>query len=157
MNAMRTLPFLVLATTLACAHSYIPGTRVRDTSENREVVDLLEKVRTAMEARNAEQILALVSSRYFEDNGTIDPEDDFGFEELRAKFLPESLAAAQEVHLSFEIHAVEIEGDRAHADIRYNSRARFKLPAGSLWDSHREFNRVEFAREDGSWRIVSGL
>ncbi len=154
---MRTLSLVAVVAALGCAHNYIPGTRVRDTSENREVVALLEKVRAGMEARNAEQILALVSARYFEDNGTLAAEDDFGFEELRTKILPESLAAAEEVHLTFEIHAVEIEGDRAHADIRYNSRARFKLPAGALWDSHREFNRVEFAREKDAWRIVSGL
>jgi hypothetical protein len=151
-----SLPLLpVLA--LACAHQRIPGTRVPDTAENREVMAVLEKLQAAMQARDVAGIVPLVSPKYFEDNGTPDPTDDYGYGELKDKILPESFAVAAEMHVSFDVHDIRVEGEKAHADIRYDSRARLELPSGTLWDSHREFNRVVFAREDGAWRIVSGL
>jgi hypothetical protein len=101
--------------------------------------------------------LSIVSTSYFEDNGTPDPRDDYGYTELSTRILPDSLAVAKEMHVSFVVHEIVVTGEHAHADIRYNSRARLELPSGTLWDSHREFNRVVFARENHAWRIVSGL
>ena len=39
----------------------IPNTRVEDTSENREVVDFIERYRQAVEARNVPALLAMAS------------------------------------------------------------------------------------------------
>ncbi len=147
------VPFLLTA----CAHQMIPGTQVRDTDENREVYAVLAELQRALSARDGAAVLALVSPTYFEDNGNADPRDDYGYNELRDHVLPESFAATAEMFVAFEVHAIEVAGDRALADIRYDSRARLQLPSGSLWDSHREFNRVVFSREQGAWRIVSGL
>jgi len=135
----------------------IPGTEVPDTSDNREIFEVLIKYKTALEARDKDGLLALVSKKYFEDNGTPDQSDDYGYEELASKIMPEALAAAKEMYADFQVHEVVVEGDKAHADLRYDSRAKVELPSGSLWDSHREFNRVEFQRENGRWMIVSGL
>lgn len=140
-----------------CAHRMIEGTQIRDTSENREVLAVLAQLQEAMRARDADAILAMVSPTYFEDNGTPDPHDDYGFEELRTTILPQSLAVAQEMFVAFEIYEVMVDDGTAHADVRYASRAKLELPSGTLWDSHREFNRVELALEQGAWRITSGL
>lgn len=153
-----TLPVLIASTMIAgCAHTLIEGTQIQDTDDNRALLTVLNDVRKAMEARDPEAILMVVSKNYFEDSGTPDAEDDYGYKELSTEILPESLAAAEEMHVTFQIHDIVVSDDLAHADIRYASRVRINLPSGPLWDSHREFNRVEFAREDGTWRIVSGL
>jgi hypothetical protein len=135
----------------------IEGTQIRDTPENREVLAVLARLQAAMRARDADAILATVSPAYFEDNGTPDPRDDYGFEELRTTILPQSLAVVQEVFVAFKIFEVVVDDGSAYADVRYASRAKLDLPSGTLWDSHREFNRVELAREQGAWRITSGL
>ncbi|MEE8409141.1 MAG: hypothetical protein V3T05_06025, partial [Myxococcota bacterium] len=140
-----------------CAHTFIEGTQIKDTEDSRALLAVLDIVRAAMEARDPEAILAVVSKDYFEDSGTLDAADDYGYQELSTKILPESLAATKEIHVTFQIYEIVVADDRAHADIRYASRTHIMLPAGPLWDTHREFNRVEFAREDGAWRIVSGL
>ena len=98
-----------------------------------------------------------MSPLYFEDNGTAQREDDYGYEELKSKILPDAMNVAQEVHVDFQVHDIVVQGDRAHADVRYTSRARLELPSGSLWDSHKEFNRIELARQNDRWQIVSGL
>ena len=78
--------------------------------------------------------------------------------ELAAKqLLPQSFEATKEMHVVLDLHAITVEDDHAFADVRYASRARIELPSGSSWDAHREFNRIEFVREDGNWMIVSGL
>ncbi|MBI5507827.1 MAG: hypothetical protein HY903_03630 [Deltaproteobacteria bacterium] len=155
---MRRIGLAVWVTGLAaCAHSYIAGTQIPDTSDNREIYKILATMRAALEAKDDKAILAVVSKRYFEDNGTTEQTDDYGYDELANKVLPESLGAAKELYVTFEVHDIAVEGEKAHADIRYASRARLELPSGTLWDSHREFNRVELAREGERWMVVSGL
>jgi hypothetical protein len=148
---------LLLLASFACAHAKIGGTEVPDTVDNRAIMEVLLAYKTALERRDADAILALISKKYFEDNGTPDQADDYGYEQLATKILPEALAATKEMYADFQVHGIDVEGDKANADIRYDSRARLEMPAGPLWDSHREFNRVELERQDGKWMIVSGL
>ena len=141
----------------ACAHSNIPGTQVRDTEQNREIYTILVKIRVALEERDASTLLSLVSPRYFEDFGTPDPRDDFGYVELKEKLLKDTMDTTKEMHVSIELHEIAIEGEYAYADVRYDSRARLELPAGRLWDTHTDFDRLRFHREDNAWKIISGL
>ncbi len=140
----------------ACAHT-IEGTQVSDTRQNRELVDIIRKVESAMEARNAAGILEYVSPNYFEDMGTTAATDDFGYGQLRDKILPESLAATNEMHIQIQVQEIQVEGDRAYADVRYSSRAQIQLPTGPLWDTRNELNRIEFAKEGDFWKITAGL
>ena len=141
----------------ACAHATIPGTQVLDTPPNREVYGVLKEVKIALESRDADRLLGLVSPRYFEDNGTPDPKDDYGYLELRESLVKEAMETAKDISLSVQLYDIEVDGDHAWADLRYTSRARLELPSGRLWDSHRDFDRIELVREDGRWLIVRGL
>ena len=153
------LPRAVLLATLAvagCGHRYIKGTRVMDTKDNRAIIDVIEDVRGGLEERDSDRVLKHVSVQYFEDMGTPEQADDYGYDQLKV-LLPQSLDATKEMHVVLDIHAVTVEEDHAFADIRYASRARIELPSGGSWDSHREFNRIEFVRENDQWMITSGL
>jgi len=157
---MRQAVFSSLLLLLAaggCAHANIEGTTIEDTKDNRELLALFGKVREAMQNRDAEMILSMVSKNYFEDMGTVDPKDDFDFERLKTKVLPASMEITKEFKVDFEVHAITVDGDYAFADVRFWSRMRLDMPAGPLKETHKDFNRVEFAREDGVWRITSGL
>jgi hypothetical protein len=135
----------------------VEGTQIDDTSENREILSVLKSVRTAMQERNQDALLALISESYFEDMGTADPEDDYGYEYLRDTVIPQTMKIAGKVVVNFSVHEIQVEDQLALADIRYNSRARLDLPTGAIWDSHKEFNRLEFKREKGKWLITRGL
>lgn len=141
----------------SCAHATIAGTQVQDTAANRQVYATLMQAREALERRDAEALLALISPRYFEDNGTPDPHDDYGYLELREKLVGQALKTAQDVSVSMQVYDIAVDGDHAWADLRYTSRVRLELPGGRLWDSHRDFDRIEFVRENGRWCIVRGL
>src|SRR5205807_1256106 len=61
----------------------IPNTKVPDTPENREIIDVCERYRHALEARDAITLMALASPHYWEDGGTPKPDDDYGYDGLR--------------------------------------------------------------------------
>jgi len=147
----------LLALTTACAHTNIEGTPVADTTENREVFDFLVQVREAMQNRDAPGLIALISPKYFEDMGTPNNKDDYGYQHLIDVVIPKSLEITEELYVSFEVHDIGIDGESAWADIRYSSRAKLSLPSGELWDSHKEFNRIQLNRENGKWMVIAGL
>mgnify|MGYP000985237825 CR=1 FL=1 len=141
----------------SCAHTLIPGTTVRDTDDNRAVYKVIEQLQDAIRSRNVDALLALVSTSYYEDMGSASNNDDYGYYELKNTILPESFHAAKEVFLTIQLHDIQTEGKTAYADVRYTSKARIEVASGSIWDSHKEFNRIEFTKEDGIWKITAGL
>jgi len=156
---MSRFALLAVLSTLGagCAHTYIEGTTVPDSEENRAILGIIGKLEQALKTRNSDDIVELVSPNYFEDMGTPDQSDDYGYSELTDRVLPGSMKATKEMHVAFKVHDIVVDSDRAYADIRYSSRAHIDMPAGAFWDSHKEFNRIEFALENDSWKITSGL
>ena len=59
--------------------------------------------------------------------------------------------------IGLQVYDITVHGSRAWADLRYTSRARLELPNGRLWDSFRDFDRIEFVHEGDTWRIIRGL
>ena len=154
---MRTLTFALICVSAASCAKTIAGTDIRDTEENRAILEVLGELRASMQERNAEKILARISTEYFENMGTIDQSDDFGYQKFATEILPKTLEATEEFYVDFEIHDVVVNGKKAHADIRFASRAKINMPAGASWDSQREFNRIELQKEEGRWLVIAGL
>jgi hypothetical protein len=146
-----------LALGVGCAHAMIAGSQVPDTQINRDIMEVIEGVRKAAINRDADALIRYISTSYFENMGTADPKDDYGYKTLEEKILPLSLDTAKELYLNIEVQDVTVEGDTASVDIRYSSRARLELPIGEHWDSHREFSRMRLVREGQVWRVTQGL
>ncbi len=88
---MRSLLVVLftLALSVACGPSYIDGTTVPDTVENRELVTMIEDYRLAVENRDVSTLAQLVSRSYFENASTTGiTDDDYGYEELLKEVLP---------------------------------------------------------------------
>ncbi|MEZ4273237.1 MAG: hypothetical protein R3C68_17915 [Myxococcota bacterium] len=110
----------------------IAGTQIPDTEDNRAILKVLEEFETAMRERSTEKLLPLVSTTYFEDMGTPESNDDYGYDKLTQEIIPKSMEVTKEFYLTLHIHEIKVEDDRARADIRYSSRARLScLPAPS--------------------------
>ena len=59
---------LLIVALCGCAnYAVIPGTKVIDTKVNREILEVCEKYRRAMEERDAPTLLALAHPNYYED------------------------------------------------------------------------------------------
>lgn len=148
---------LLLSFLVGCAHSMIPGTTIEDTEDNRSVLKVLDQLQKALQARDTDTVLSLISPTYFENMGTVDNQDDFGFDELKSTILNDNIEKIAELYLTIDVHAVEVEGDQAFIDIRYRTRAKLALPSGNTWTQGSDFSRVSFSREEGRWLVASGL
>lgn len=155
-------PLLLLAalvagsTSAGCAARMIPNTDVPDSDENREVVEFVEQYRHAMEARAPGQILRLVSEAYYDDNGTPTTEDDIDYGSLRDR-LARLSEDVLEVRYEMRYRRVIFRADRVLVDFTYTGRFKVETPEGERWSRRLSDNRLELVRENGEYRIASGL
>jgi len=152
-------PFWIAATAVAlmagCAAKRIPGTDIDDTPQTRALLGVMEKYRTAVEAEDADGVMALIDPEFQDNSGTATPSDDLDYKNLR-RTLADRFARLDSVKLSFEVKRINIERDRATAIFSYSSS--FKLPGMTqkpLGDS--ELEEMSFKRTDNQWRITSGI
>src|SRR4051794_35911350 len=111
----------------------IPGTTVHDTKQNREILEICEKYRRAMEERDAATLLALAHPQYYEDSGTPKGDDDYGYQGLR-DVLGKRLAQLRTLRYNIEYRSIEIEGNHARVDIRYDASFQLATEMGDRWE-----------------------
>ena len=156
MIARRAIAAGILLLVGACAHSKIANTTIDDTEENREILELIESYHRAIESRDAEAVLAMVSKRYFEDNGNTDRSDDYDYSQL-AQTLPADFERTKAMQLEIRVDEIVVEEELAHAFIFYTVRGHADFPVGSKWKTTTDRARLTFTREGEDWKIISGL
>ncbi|WNG45744.1 nuclear transport factor 2 family protein [Archangium minus] len=145
--------FLVLA---ACGPRFIPGTQIVDTEDTRAILQMMENYRTAIEARDAKAIQQLVSKSFRDNAGTEDPADDLTYDTL-PQALPPLFARLQSPRVDLEIRQVDVKRNGT-ATVIYYWNASFQAP-GLLDRAQREseLEQMVLQKEDGQWRIVTGI
>lgn len=155
----KILPvFLLLVTSAACGPALIPGTEVPDTPENREIIDLVETYRVAVESKDIDTLAAITSKRYFENASTTGKvSDDYGHKELIKNVLP--ILRDNIVKVVYAIHVTKIVVSGRDASVFMDYELTFQLVEGGqeAWATSRDKNRLDLTREDGAWKIVSGM
>ncbi|MFY0574465.1 YybH family protein [Cystobacter fuscus] len=153
---VRPLFVTVLLVLSACGPRYIPGTQINDTQDTRAILKVMERYRVAVEARDAKAIQALVSPNFRDNAGTEDPLDDLTAENL-AQTLPALLARVDAPRLEMDVRRVDVKRD-GWATVIYYWNASWRAP-GLMERPQRdsELEQMVFQRENGEWRIVSGI
>ncbi len=156
---IRSIAWLSLVVGLCavagCSPSNIPNTDVPDNSENREVLEFVERYRHAVERRRVGEILALVSERFFDDNGTIQTEDDRDYDRLRGELA--RFEQLLDVRYEMRYRRVTFRSDRVLVDYTYTASFKIATPTGDRWETRLRDNRIELIRESGDFRIISGI
>ena len=147
-----TLLLLALFAVAGCGPHRIPGTDLEDTGDTRAIIDVMTKYNQALEARDANAILALVDPDFRDNGGTLTPEDDIDLQRLQT-VLPKRLAKLQDVAVRIEIKKIEVNEDRASAV--YTWVSSFKLNGKPMTES--DIKRMEFKRRPEGWKILSGV
>lgn len=155
-RTLMLIAVLVSAPLFGCAATMIPNTHVEDTAENREVLDFLEEYRLAVEARDVGKLIRMASQNYFDDMGTPAGSDDVDYDGLREGLaaLPEEVLAAR---YQISYRDVTYLEDRVLVDVRYTAWFRVNTPEGPQWERRLEPHRLVIAREEGEYRVVSGM
>ncbi|MFI5307849.1 MAG: hypothetical protein ACHQ53_10875 [Polyangiales bacterium] len=154
----KALAFAILAlAALGCETKNIPNTRVEDTTENREVIDFVEKYRHAVEDRDSAGLLQMASQYYYDDMGTPAGEDDVDYDTLKVgldRLRKDVISARYQISyrgLTYASH------ERVLIDLLYTGWFKVTTPDGPQWRRRLEPHRIVVAREDGHLRIVSGM
>ncbi len=134
----------------------IPGTKVADTKANREILDVCERYRHAMEDRDATTLLALAHPNYYEDSGTPKGDDDYGYEGLK-QVLMARMAQLRTLRYNIEYRKVTLEGHRALVDIRYDASFQLATEMGDRWERKQNDKRIELENDGRRWLIISGM
>lgn len=142
----------------ACGTTYLANTEIPDTPDNREIYQRVMDYREAIEKRDSEALAGMTSRTYFENAGTTDrSEDDYGYDSLQGTLLDELRDNILAVQLRILMHRISVDGERAYADYEYYYTFKYVEGGVEGWEPKNDFNRLEFVREDGVWKIASGM
>jgi hypothetical protein len=138
-----------------CPRHRIAGTDIADTEDTREILAVMEKYRSAVEGRDVERLMALVSPEFRDNSGTSTPEDDLNFRNL-AEALRDRFSRIENVHLDLDVRNIEVVRDAAAAVYYYT--LRWEMPGlAEQPQNSADLKRMEFKRTGGTWKIVSGI
>ncbi len=134
----------------------IPGTKIADLPINRELLARVEEYRVALEQRDPGKLLAMASPQYYEDSGTPSAADDYGFPGLK-RVLEQRLAALRWVRFLIRYRDVQVDGNRAHVDFRFDISFQLMTEMGERWERKQSEKRLELIKENGRWLFLSGM
>ena len=151
----RCLVVAALLLGTSCGRRLIPGTDIERTDDTEAIIQLMEKYRQAVEGRDAEAVMKLVSPQFRDNAGTSTPDDDLSYQSLPMA-LKNRFARIEDVHLEMDVRDIEVRKEDASAVYYYT--LRWRMPGlSSTPHNASELKRMEFKRADGMWKIVSGI
>jgi ketosteroid isomerase-like protein len=148
---------LCLAVLVACGSRRIPGTEIDDNDDTRAILKVMEQYRAALEARDAQGVLGLISESFKDDGGSSKAEDRMDFATLQKK-LPTELAKLDDVKLELNVRKIEIYSSTSTASAVYTYNLSFRMPRlNNKPQSETEIKQMWFKRDKGQWKIASGI
>jgi hypothetical protein len=144
--------------TVVDAHAAAAAAPVRsEASDGRisleEARRLCEQYRAAIEARDGQALLSLVSPDYHDDAGTEEPDDDLDAAGMR-NTLNTLLASYERVHFDFEIGELRYDGPHALLTVRYSSHLK---AAGATITRRLNEHVMVIERRGGKLLFLSGM
>lgn len=158
-SSMRRLVFsFLLLGFFGCGHSsFLPGTTVPDTPVNREILETVEAYRTRLVEKNIEGLLLLASKNYFEDSGTPQADDDYGYQGLR-QMLKSRLGRLKSIRYQVRYRSVKLQGNRAEVEVLIDGSFELEAEAGDQYRRVSDFHRFKLEKTDnGKWKFLSGM
>lgn len=153
---MRTVALLATLAAAACSPRLIPGTPIPSTADNRAVYGVLRTYAEGLQAKDAAAVLAVVAPDYFDSAGTPQPEDDLDRAALE-RALPADLAKVDSLRIQIAVKKIEVEGDRARAELVYEGFYRVVTREGTVPKRESNLNQMLLRRIGKDWKITSGL
>lgn len=141
-----------------CGSGMLGDSKVPDTEENRAIYGLMLEYKDALQKRDADHVLALVSRDYLENGSTTDNDaDDYGFQELAEEVLPKLLNNVKAIQFDFRPLAITFMGERATVRYEYTTHFLYSEGGRENWHTKSDLNEWELVKTPDGWRIVSGL
>jgi hypothetical protein len=158
---LSLLGLFLLGSGVGCGHvSTIPGTTLPATEANREIVETIEEYRQKLVDRNVDGLLLLASERYFEDGGTPQANDDYGYAGL-ATVLSSRLQRVGSIRYDIQYKSIKIAADgRAEVEAFLSGAFELQGEVGERYRRVSDFHRFGLERSTGGsskWKFVAGM
>jgi ketosteroid isomerase-like protein len=151
---VAALPLAAVA--FACAPRLLPGTDIQDTKETRAIASQVEAYRQAVEKLDPAGVMALTAPDYFDNSGTIAAADDVNRAGLEKRL--QDLKQVEDLRFQLTLRRVDVQGDKATAEVFFDEYYRVKTPSGNVVPRHdADVHRLALRKVDGQWLFVSGL
>jgi hypothetical protein len=154
-SAKRRVWLAVAVLASGCAARRIPGTDIEDNADTRAILTVLERFRVAVETKDSNTLIGLVSPSFKDNAGTATPDDDLDYSSLQKK-LPQRFAKVEDVHLDVNVRRIELKNDVASVIYYYTMSFRMPSLSGKL-RTESEIKQMLLRREQGQWKITSGV
>jgi hypothetical protein len=157
---MKRLALWVLAAILlsGCGPKLIPNLQIElaDTPDHRALLKVMDSWRAAFQNKDTNALTALASPRFFESSGSTGTKDDFAYQGIKTHF-EEHFKNVKQCVMDYDIKGVTVDKDTAEIDYHYISRYLMVLPSGERWQLTDDLARMKLVRENGEWKILSGM
>jgi hypothetical protein len=156
--------FALLGLILAagCGHGrFIEGTKILDNEANREIIDTIEQYRMRLMQKNVDGLILLASDKYFEDGGTPQANDDYGYSGL-TNILTSRLQRVMSVRYEIQYKSIRInKSGNAEVEAFLNGAFELQGEVGERFRRISDYHRfvLEPSKNGGSakWKFLSGM
>ena len=146
--------------------NFIPGTKVVDSGVNREIIDVVENYRLAVERQDAAALVLMASPKYWEDGGTATGKDDYGYKQLK-DVLTGRFQQGRDVRYSMRYMSVskkcppnaeEKVNCRAYVDVLIDASFTVLDARGEeVRRDMRDQNQLVLEWDGEAWKFLSGM
>ena len=158
--------------TVSCNKKMIKGTNIEETPDSKEILTVFGYYLKGFKEQNPEIFLEYVSKDYYDTNGTDDANDDVDYDKLVEILNSDAYNSLEKVSITCIIKDLLFDPDSENkARLLFFFEVRFKVksslppteenifiqPDGMTNSKISENNQMKFVKEDGKWKIVSGL
>jgi len=164
MNRLFLIAAILSASACAKKQTFIGGTRVPYSANNKSVLDAVEQYRLAVEKGDSEALMTMAHKQYWEDSGTPSGSDDYGYDGLRA-VLSSRLKMASEIRYTMRYMGVsqECKGDlaagcKATVDVLIDASFTIQNALGKAnRPDKRDQNQLLLEWDGTRWMFLSGM
>jgi len=152
----------LVGTGAGCGHgNYLPGTTIVANDTNKEIIDTIEDYRIRLTDKNVDGLLLLASEKYFEDGGTPQSNDDYGYSGL-ATILSSRLQRVESIRYDIQYKRITMGSDgRAVVEAFLSGAFELQGEVGERYRRVNDFHRFVLERSTtggaSKWKFVSGM
>ena len=163
MNRLFLIAVILSVAACATKKTYIGGTRVPYTSNNKSVLDAVEQYRLAVEKGDSASLMTMAHPQYWEDSGTPSGSDDYGYEGLKV-VLASRLKMANEIRYTMRYMSVSHEckelaaGCKATVDVLIDASFTIQNAMGKASrPDKRDQNQLLLEWNGSRWMFLAGM
>lgn len=156
---------------VSCSKKMIKGTNIEDTQDARDILTVFGHYLKGFKEKDPSIFIPYISKEYYDTNGTDDPADDIDYDKMIEILNSDAYRSLEKVSVTCILKDLEFEENNGNlARLLFFFEVRFKMktqlpPEENAFIAHdgmlnhkiSDNNQMKFIKEDGEWKIVSGL